>query len=124
MKKILLICLVVSVGFSQDSLKEKKVDGKLIYMKNGCYGCHGVDAKGDKDFPSLAGKSKSVLIKKLTLYKEEKINSNRSNIMKPFAKALSKKEIESLADFLSKINKKSKTPYYYHDYETGDSAGS
>ncbi len=124
MQKFLLLCVMLTAGFSGVDTQIKTKNGKLIYMKNGCYGCHGVDAKGDKDYPSLAGKSKSYLIEKLKLYKEEKINSNRSNIMKPFAKTLSKKEIENLADFLSKINKKAKTKYYYHDYETGDSAGS
>ncbi len=120
MKKIILICLTVTIGFSQTDNN----NGKLIYMKNGCYGCHGVDAKGDKDYPSLAGKSKNYLINKLKLYKNEQINSNRSNIMKPFAKALSNREIENLAEYISNINKKSKTPYYYHEYEVGDSAGS
>ncbi len=120
MKNIILF-FIICIGVYGADMQSK---GKLIYMKNGCYGCHGVDAKGDKDYPSLAGKSKNFLINKLTLYKKEKINSNRSNIMKPFAKSLLKDEIESLAEYLSQINKRSKTPYYYHDYEIGDSAGS
>jgi len=121
MKKIALLLSFVSIFYAQDSTKN---EGKLIYMKSGCYGCHGVDAKGDKDYPSLAGKAKTYLIERLTKYKEEKISSNRSDIMTPFAKALSKKEIEEVAEYISKINKKKKTPYYYHDYEVGDSAGS
>ena len=99
--------------------------GEKLYTKHGCYGCHGSKAEGVNGFPKLAGKSSSYIIKKLKGYKLEKINSNRADMMKPFAKALSEKEIELLAKYLESLkNKKIDEERYYQEFIIGDSSGS
>ncbi|WP_281951203.1 c-type cytochrome [Nitrosophilus kaiyonis] len=118
MKKIFIVLFLLSL-FSYADLGEK------LYTKHGCYGCHGSNAQGGNGFPKLAGKSSSYLIKKLQGYKYEKINSNRADMMKPFAKNLSQKEIELLAKYLESLkNKKSDEERYYEEFIIGDSSGS
>ena len=118
MKKIAVILSLLTI-FSYAS------QGEELYTKHGCYGCHGSKAEGVNGFPKLAGKSSSYLIKKLKGYKFEKINSNRADMMKPFAKALSEKEIEILAKYLESLkNIKIDEERYYEEFIIGDSSGS
>jgi len=118
MKKIFIILSLLPLFSFADS-------GEKLYTKLGCYGCHGANAEGGNGFPKLAGKSSSYLIKKLQGYKYEKINSNRADMMKPFAKNLSKKEIELLAKYLESLkNQKIDEEKYYEEFIIGDSSGS
>ncbi len=98
-------------------------EGEVLYMKYGCYGCHGAKAEGSASFPKLANKPRSYLIKKLQDYKKGTIHSNRADIMQPFAKKLSYKEIEAIADYLANI-KENHEERYYQEFEVGDSSGS
>ena len=98
-------------------------DGKILYTKHGCYGCHGTNAEGSDIYPKLANLPINYIEKRLNSYKNGKINSNRANIMKPFAKKLTKKEIEALAEFLNSI-KKDEDEGYYQEYDPGDSSSS
>ena len=115
MKKFLIMMIFVSSLIAGD--------GKILYSKYGCYGCHGSDASGTGDYPKLAHLPTSYIEKRLTAYKKGLINSNRANIMKAFAKKLSKKEIHSLAEYLHSL-KVSKDDEYEPEFITGDSAGS
>ena len=115
MKRFVLVALVAA-SLSGD-------DGKALYSKYGCYGCHGTNAEGTSTFPKLARLPSSYIEKRLLSYKEGKINSNRANIMKPYAKKLTKKEIQKLAEYLHNI-KTDDEDRYYQEYEVGDSAGS
>ncbi len=115
MKKVSIIFIFLSFLSAED--------GKTLYMKYGCYGCHGIDAKGIGDYPKLANLPASYIEKKLNEYKKGKINSNRANIMKPFAKKLSKKDIKKLSKFLQDL-KDEKENKYYQEYDPGDSSSS
>ncbi|WP_187647117.1 c-type cytochrome [Nitrosophilus labii] len=95
------------------------MEGEKIYTKYGCYGCHGIDAKGNSTFPKLIGKSKNYLIERLKGYKNETINSNRADMMKPYAKNLSYKDIELIAEYLSNL-KDEKKKKYYEEYDLSD----
>ena len=99
-------------------------EGNNLYTKYGCYGCHGIDAKGVGDYPKLANLPTSYIEKKLLEYKNGKVNSNRANIMKPFAKKLSKKDIEILAKYLHNLKNDSNEDRYYEEYDPGDSSSS
>jgi len=99
-------------------------NGKSLYTKYGCYGCHGVDAKGSDIYPKLANLPMSYIEKKLNAYKKGKVNTNRANIMKPFAKKLTKKDIEALAEFLNNLKKDDHDDSYYEEYDPGDSSSS
>ena len=115
------VVLVISITFL--TAQDLQQSGKSLYTKHGCYGCHGSDAKGGLTFPRLANKNKDYLIKKLKEYKKGLINSNRADIMKPYAKDLTDKEIEALATYLNKMPKTKSKPFE-QEYELGTSAGS
>jgi len=117
-----VVFLFLSIIVFADS--KPKLNGKSIYTKNGCYGCHGSDAKGGLTYPRLANQNKAYLIKKLKEYKKGNINSNRALMMKPYAKKLSLQEIEALGEYLSKMPKEKNEKRYYQEFEVGDSAGS
>ncbi len=93
-------------------------DGQQLYTKLGCYGCHGIDAKGGNGFPPLANKPKGYLVDRLKKYRSGSITSNRSDMMKPYAKGLSDKEIEAIADYLA--NLKTTNNSYYEEYDLSD----
>jgi cytochrome c553 len=67
--------------------------------KEVCSACHGADGNStDVNFPRLAGQHPDYLAKALRDYK----SGDRNNaIMKGFAAALSKKDIENLAAYFS-----------------------
>ncbi len=114
-KIIFLLFIMISLSANE---------GQQLYTKYGCYGCHGVDAKGSNIYPKLANLPASYIEKRLFAFKKGKVNSNRANIMKPFAKSLSKKEIEKLADFLHSLKVKQDDTGYYEEYSPGDSSSS
>ena len=118
----LLIFILLSIMLLADS--NPKLNGKSIYTKKGCYGCHGSDARGGLTYPKLANQNKAYLIKKLKEYKKGSINSNRALMMKSYAKKLSDSEIEALGEYLSKMPKKKNEKRYYQEFEVGDSTGS
>lgn len=121
MKKILpLLFLLLCIMMWGDNL------GEQLYNKNGCYGCHGSNAAGGNGFPKLAGRPEAFLKKRLLGYKNGTIHSNRANMMVPFAKKLSDKEIEAIAHYLSTLhtNKSTNEERYYEEFVVGDSSGS
>ena len=115
MQKLLLL-FIAGIGITFGS------NGEELYMKYGCYGCHGAKAQGSASFPKLANKPKDYLVKRLIGYKNGTIHSNRADMMQPFAKKLSDKEIEMIAEFLANI--KEEQERYYQEFEVGDSSGS
>ena len=123
MRVLIGVLMIAALLFANDT---NSSIGEKLYTKHGCYGCHGINAEGTNNFPKLAGKSAYYIKKRLHGYKEDKINSNRANMMKPFAKALSDKEIEILANYLKNLGKKKREneERYYEDYVVGDSSGS
>ncbi len=96
------------------------VEGEKLYTKKGCYGCHGINAEGANDFPKLSGKDENYLIKRLKAYRNEEINSNRADMMKPFAKKLSDAEIKAISKYLSSLGESKKEEYYEEEYDLSD----
>jgi len=111
MKKRAIIFLIGVTVFGGDL-------GEHLYNSLGCYGCHGIDAKGGNGFPPLANKPKEYLILKLKGYKEGNITSNRSEMMKSYAKNLTPSQIEALASYLSTLSPKKEE--YYEEYDLSD----
>ncbi len=110
MKKLMITISLISLIYASE--------GEKLFMQHGCYGCHGIGGIGSNDFPKLQGKSKSYLIARLKGYKSETINSGRSDMMKPFAKALNDKEIEAIAEYLANGSKNEE--YYDEEYDLSD----
>ncbi|MRJ02679.1 MAG: c-type cytochrome [Epsilonproteobacteria bacterium] len=99
MRSISLLLLLTALLWGGEGVKEG--EGKRLFTQLGCYGCHGVGGVGTNDFPRLAGKPKGYLIDRLREYREEKRVSARAQMMAPFAKNLTDREIEAIADYLS-----------------------
>jgi len=88
-------------------------DGKMIYEKGlgpdvpACASCHGATAKGDGQFPRLAGQLNDYVIKKLTNWDTErgqdKANVDTSIIMQPIAHNLTAAQITAVAAYLSSL---------------------
>jgi len=86
--------------------------GKKIYQDGipsadvpACASCHGPEAKGDGQFPRLAGQLNDYILNKLTNWSKERgqnpSNPDASSIMEPIAHGLNKQQIEAVAAYVS-----------------------
>ncbi len=123
MKKIIIGVLILTISlFANDEMLYTK--GQMIFNEHGCFSCHGSNAEGSSDYPRLAGRSKKYLIQKLKGYREGTIHSKRAHIMHRYAKKLSDKDIEALAEFLSKKIYTNEQPddQYYEEFFFGNTS--
>ena len=81
--------------------------GKKIYEQGvpdanvpPCAACHGPDAKGNEQFPRLAGQLYPYVVGQLTNWSKER-GEDLSNIMAPIAHTLTKQQIEAVAAYVS-----------------------
>ncbi len=92
--------------------KDLVAAGKQIYEEGipktdvpPCASCHGPEAKGDGQFPRLAGQLNDYIFNKLTNWSKERgqnpANPDASTIMEPIAHGLSKPQIEAVAAYVS-----------------------
>jgi len=88
--------------------------GKKIYDEGvpsadvpGCTSCHGPQARGDGQFPRLAGQLNDYIFNKLTNWSSERgqspSNPDASAIMEPIAHNLTKPQIEAVAAYVSSL---------------------
>jgi len=72
-----------------------------------CATCHGDDAKGNGQFPRLAGQLNDYIVNKLTNWTAERgqnpSNPDASSIMQPIAHNLTKPQIEAIAAYVSNL---------------------
>jgi cytochrome c553 len=70
-----------------------------------CSACHAPDAKGDGQFPRLAGQLHDYISRKLVNWSKERgqdpANPDTSALMEPIAHSLTKPQIEAVAAYLS-----------------------
>jgi cytochrome c553 len=73
-----------------------------------CASCHGPEAKGDGQFPRLAGQLYDYVIRKLTNWDKErgqdKANPDSSAIMQPIAHDLTETQIRAVAAYVSQLD--------------------
>ena len=92
--------------------KDLVVTGKKIFEEGvantdvpPCASCHGSEAKGDGQFPRLAGQLPDYIFKKLTNWGKERgqnpAKPDTSAIMEPIAHSLTKSQIKAVAAYLS-----------------------
>lgn len=95
--------------------KTNIAEGKKIYEDGvasanvpPCASCHGPEAKGDGQFPRLAGQLYDYVIKKLTNWDKErgqdKANPDSSAIMQPIAHDLTEAQIKAVAAYVSQLD--------------------
>jgi cytochrome c553 len=72
-----------------------------------CAGCHGPEAKGDGQFPRLAGQLSDYVADKLTNWAKERgqnpANPDASAIMAPIAHSLNQQQIKAVAAYLNHL---------------------
>jgi len=93
--------------------------GKKLYFEKGCNGCHGFSAGGTNLYPPLAFRRKEFLTYKLKLLRSKQGNTQLSQMMIPFAMALTDTQIDALTTFLSDYHEKSKKSYVPDNSNTG-----
>jgi cytochrome c553 len=92
--------------------KQLVAAGKKIYEEGvpsadvpACASCHGAEAKGDGEFPRLAGQLQDYVFNKLVNWTSERgqdpANPDTSAIMQPIAHNLTKEQIAAVAAYLS-----------------------
>jgi cytochrome c553 len=92
--------------------KELVAEGKTIFEDGipsadvpPCASCHGADAKGNGQFPRLAGQLNDYIINKLTNWTKERgqdpANPDTSAIMEPITHKLTQAQIAAVAAYLS-----------------------
>lgn len=94
--------------------KGDAAEGKKIF-ENGvesanvppCASCHGDDAKGNGEFPRLAGQLSDYIVRKLTNFEKERgqqpNSPDTSAIMKPIAHDLTPQQIAAVATYVSEL---------------------
>jgi cytochrome c553 len=89
--------------------KELVAAGKQIYEEGvpganvlACATCHGKDAKGDGQFPRLAGQLYAYVTLQLTNWSKER-GETTSDIMAPIARGLSESQIKAVAAYVSNL---------------------
>jgi cytochrome c553 len=65
-----------------------------------CVSCHGPEAKGNEQFPRLAGQLYPYLVSQLTNWTNER-GENNSNVMAPIAHNLTQPQIKAVAAYLN-----------------------
>lgn len=96
--------------------------GKKLYFEKGCNGCHGISAGGSGQYPALAYRRKAFLDYKLKQYRAKQGATQLSQMMIPFALALSDAQIDALTTFFSEF-KEGSTPAT-KDFSTRGDGGS
>lgn len=122
MKKLtIFIFILISSLFGEDQLY---IEGESIYLSKGCLSCHGTDATGLHNYPSLAKRSKWDLKRRLLKYRAGIERTQQSLIMIPFAKTLLDREIEAVTYFLENIKEDKDKKVYQIEYESWGDGGS
>jgi cytochrome c553 len=92
--------------------KELVAAGKKIYEAGSndippCASCHGPDAKGNEQFPRLAGQLHDYVFNKLTNWSKERgqnpAEPDTSAIMEPIAHGLTEPQIKAIAAYVSNL---------------------
>ena len=95
--------------------KQLVPEGKKIYEEGvpsanvpACASCHGPQAKGDGQFPRLAGQLNDYVIRKLANWEKERgqdnANPDASAIMQPIAHDLTEAQIKAVAAYVSQLD--------------------
>ena len=88
---------ITAAGFLTNPAQADMASGAVLTYT--CYSCHGTDGKSVGDMPTIAGKSKEFIVKKLNGFKNGK---NDPTVMNRIAKGFTDDEIIAIADFFSK----------------------
>lgn len=83
--------------------QEADPSGSQLYLAKGCVGCHGTDGRSPSSpaFPKVAGQTRGYLYNQMRDIKNGSRNNGQSIIMMGIMAAVSDKEMQLLADWMS-----------------------
>jgi cytochrome c len=103
MKRLILIAAAASAALAFGSTASAQ-DGAKLYTEKTCNACHG--PTGNKpvlpDYPKIAGQNKAYIVKQMTDIKSGARANGNSAAMKGVMHLVSDKDIEAIADWVSK----------------------
>jgi len=91
--------LLVSFLYAQDSYEA----GKKLYIKNGCYSCHGNNLEGMHQYPHLANRAKGYMTYRLKKLRAKEADTQQQEMMITFAVGLSDEDIDNLTTYMYKF---------------------
>lgn len=117
-----LFFLLLLISFTKASESSYEL-GKNVYIKNGCYSCHGRDLEGLHNYPYLANRAKGYMSYKLTRFRSKISENQQQDMMIPFALNLSDADIDNLTtfmyEFVKVVNKKKYDDRFYREGDGG-----
>lgn len=119
--KTLLVAAALCVVLDAQSAYEK---GKEIYMKNGCFGCHGRKLEGMHVYPYLANRAKGYMSYKLKRFRSKISDNQQQEMMIPFAVNLSDEDIENLTTYFNEYVEEKNEKKYDDSYHVHGDGGS
>ena len=99
-------------------------NGKKLYKQKGCSGCHGVKLEGMHLYPYLANRAKGFLTYKLKRFRAQEADNQQQEMMIPFAKNLSDKDINALTTYMNQYIDDSVSERYDDSYYREGDGGS
>jgi len=112
---ILLSCHLLATSYT---------DGKATYQEKGCGACHGTKLEGMNMYPYLANRQKGFLTYKLKRFRNRHSDNQQQEMMIPFAKNLSDKEIDNLTTYMYEYVEENNAQSYDDSYENYGDGGS
>ncbi|HEY9203831.1 MAG TPA: c-type cytochrome [Sulfurimonas sp.] len=116
-----LFLSLIALLLNADGAYEK---GKELYIKNGCYSCHGTKLEGLHRYPYLANRAKGYMKYKLERFRSKLSDNQQQEMMIPFAVGLSDEDIENLAVYMNEYVEDTNKERYDDSYQVHGDGGS
>lgn len=120
MRIFILIFFLFFNTFANDSYE----NGKKLYKQKSCGNCHGAKLQGMNLYPFLANRSGGFLTYKMKRFRSRKSDNQQQEMMIPFARNLSDKEIKDLVLYMVEYIDELNQERYDDSYEVHGDGGS
>lgn len=116
------LIFILLVSFIQANSAYKK--GQKLYIKNGCYSCHGNNLEGMHQYPHLANRAKGYMAYRLKKLRAKEADTQAQEMMITFAVGLSDDDIENLTTYMNEFVKDENAERYDDSFYTEGDGGS
>jgi len=115
-----IIFLLISILHAKTSYEL----GKDLYVKKGCYSCHGNKLEGLHQYPHLANRAKGYMTYKLKYFRSGKADTQQQEMMIVFAQSLSDDDIENLTTYMYEYVEEESMERYDDSFQAEGDGGS
>jgi cytochrome c553 len=98
--------------------------GQDLYIKKGCYSCHGNKLEGLHQYPHLANRAKGYMSYKLKYFRAKKADTQQQEMMITFAVGLSDEDIDNLTIYMNEYVEDVNEQRYDDSFRTEGDGGS